>query len=652
LSLTLSRQNSVLSDSKRFALRALAVAAGGLLLAGLLSQTTVYSRLSWWLDDALQHRFAVSLPMDGVLVVDVDEASMQRLEPQLGAWPYARSVYAKAHRFLAASGARAVAYDILFSEARDGDDAFAAALDRRAVLAAAALPYPYGRPAKYQEQLAHIALDEGLSQSQGAARAHAWPDLTLPLAKFTQPARARVGVISTIADADGVVRRTAPLHLAYGKVLPGFPIAALLAAQPDQSLRMAGGGLALGDRAWPFAGDGSIALRLPANFAELTVMPFHQLLAAADGAAGNAHVGDVVRGRVVFVGSSSAVLGDFALTPVGRLPGLHVNALIVESLQAGLVLSPPRAWLDMVLVLLALALPAGLAGCGAALRPRDYLMGLAGGAALVAGAGVAAAAAGQQLHWLFAALVGLAAFAFALGAWLFALYQEKQRLYYEKTAAQEANRLKSEFLNHMTHELRTPVTAIMGFNKFNLYGDDIGREQRMRHNGIIARNCEHLLALVNNNLDLARMEAGQLNLDRTAHEPRALLNDVAATLRVMAHDKGLALELQVAPSMPQSLSLDAFRVRQVLINLLGNAIKFTTQGRVTLAAHWQAGELSFEVRDTGTGIPSDSPHSAIAIASARGHLEVALFLMSFAFPVMLPRSRRQPAPNSEKAPQS
>jgi CheY-like chemotaxis protein len=77
-------------------------------------------------------------------------------------------------------------------------------------------------------------------------------------------------------------------------------------------------------------------------------------------------------------------------------------------------------------------------------------------------------------------------------------------------------------------------------------------------------------------------------------------------LRVMAHDKGLALELQVDEGMPQALSLDAFRVRQVLINLLGNAIKFTAKGKVTLAAYWQAGELRCEVRDTGPGIPADS----------------------------------------------
>jgi signal transduction histidine kinase/CheY-like chemotaxis protein len=584
----------------------LVVAAGGLLLAGLFSQTTLYPRLAWWLDDALQRRLAVALPMDGSVVVDVDEASMQRLHPRLGAWPYPRDVYAKAHRFLAESGASVMAYDILFAEGRDGDDAFAAALDRRGVLAAAALPYPYARPAAYQEQLARAAVFDAQSSRQASALARPWPDLTLPLAKLTQASHARVGVISTIADEDGVVRRMAPLHVAYGEVLAGFPVAALLAAEPAQALRVDGRRLHVGDRSWPMAGDGSIALRLPANLAELTVVPFHQLVEAADGTAGNAHIADIMRGRIVFIGSSSAVLGDFAYTPAGWLPGLYVNALIVESLRAGQVLSPPRPWLDIALALLALAFPAGLAGRGITVRPRDFLIGLAAGIALVAGAGIATAAASQQSHWLFAAFAGIAAFAFALGVWLLALYQEKQRLYYEKTAAQEANRLKTEFLNHMTHELRTPITAIMGFNKFNLYGDDIGREQRLRHTAIIARNCEHLLALVNNNLDLARMEAGQLKVERTAHEARALLDDVVATMRVMAHDKGLALELQVAEGMPHAVSLDAFRVRQVLINLLGNAIKFTAQGKVTLAAQWRSGELRCEVRDTGPGIPADS----------------------------------------------
>lgn len=602
----MSRQDSVQSDATLPWLRVLVSAAGGLLLAALFSQSTLFSRLSWWVDDALQRRFAVALPLDGVAVVDVDEASLQRLQPRLGAWPYPRDAYAQAHRFLVANGARVVAYDILFAEPRAGDAAFAEALDRRAVLAAAALPYPYARSSQYQEHLARSALSDVQDDAPAAQLAHAWPDLTLPLEQFTQPGKARVGVISTLADDDGVVRRLNVLHLAHGKVLPGFAVAAMLPGGPEQPLRVERGQLRLGDRTWPLAADGSVAPRLPANLADLAVIPFFQVLDAAEGVSGTAHVADLVRGRHVFVGSSSTVLGDVALTPAGRFPGLHVNALVAASLQAGEVLRPPRAWLDIALAVLALALPAALARSGVALRPRDFAIALGLGAVLLALAVIALAAARQQSHWLFAATAGVGALGVAVAAWLFALYQEKQRLFYEKLAALEASRLKSEFLNHMTHELRTPITAIMGFNKFNLYGDDIGRDQRLRHSAIIARNCEHLLALVNNNLDLARMEAGQLKFERTAHEVRALLDDVVATLRVMAHDKGLALEQEVAADMPAALSLDAFRVRQVLINLIGNAIKFTAQGKVVLKASWHSGELRFEIADTGPGIPQES----------------------------------------------
>jgi signal transduction histidine kinase/CheY-like chemotaxis protein/HPt (histidine-containing phosphotransfer) domain-containing protein len=600
----MSRLDSARLDAMRPWLRALLAAVGGLLLAGVFSQTTVFSRLNWWLDDALQRALAPALTMDRVVVIDVDEASMQRLQSRLGTWPYARDAYAMAHRFLAANGADAIAYDILFADPREGDDAFAAALDRRSVLAAAALPYPYARPPQYREDLERAALFD--ERSPAAEFARRWPDLTLPLATLTQASGARVGVISTIADEDGVVRRLAPLHLTYGKVLAGFPAAALLAAEPGQSLRIEGRDLRIGDRTWPMAADGSLALRFPANVVDIAVVPFHQLIDAAQGVPGNAHVGDLVRDRIVFVGSTSAVLGDFAFTPAGRLPGLYANALIAETLLEGQVRAPPAPWVDVALVLLALAWPARLAARGLEAPPRDYAIGLAAVVALVASAGIAATAANQQSHWLFASGAGIAAFAAALSGWLLALYREKQRLFYEKMAALEANRLKTEFLNHMTHELRTPVTAIMGFNKFNLYGDEIGREQRLRHSAIIARNCEHLLALVNNNLDLARMDAGQLKLERTAHEIRALLDDVVSTLRVMAHDKGLTLKQEIAEDMPQALSLDAFRVRQVLINLLGNAIKFTAQGEVVLRAHWAAGELRCEVEDTGPGVPADS----------------------------------------------
>jgi len=582
------------------------VAAAALALAALLSQTALYSRVAAWLEDAQQRAAGPVLALDHVVVFDVDEESMQRLAPQLGPWPYPRGVYADALRYFADHGARAVVFDILFSEARGGDERFAAALDRRAVLAAAALPYPLERGPAYLSQLRGAAIVPSASSPMATSLAKVWPDLTLPLGRFTSASGARIGVMSAVADADGVVRRLAPLHQAYGEIVPSLPLAALLAAEPEAGVSVAARAYRVGEHGWPAQGDGSVALRFPANTAGLAVVPFYELERAGADGAGSAHLADLVRGRIVYVGSSSAVLGDFALTPVGRLPGLHVNALMTEMLLGGQVLRPSAAWIEVLLLALALALPLFMAWRGAAARPREFVAGLPLLCAAVAGAGFALFALNQQSNWLSALIAGAAAQVFALLAWLFALYRERQRLYYATLAAQEASRMKSEFLTHMTHELRTPVTAIMGFNKINQLTDDLGREQRLRNSEIIARNCEHLLALVSNNLDLARIEAGQLAIERRPEDVATLLEDVTSTLRVIAEQKGLALRRPRTDGLPAAVSLDGFRVRQVLLNLLGNAVKFTERGMVALEARWTAGELELEVRDTGPGIAADS----------------------------------------------
>jgi signal transduction histidine kinase/ActR/RegA family two-component response regulator len=588
----------------RFAWRAASVIAAALALVGLFSQTTLYPRIAWWADDAAQRVLGTPLAMDHVLVVDVDEESMRRLAPSLGAWPFARDAYARAARYLAGQGARAVAFDILFAEPREGDAAFALALGPRDVLAAAALPYSLPRSTDYQQQLARAALPAS-GATAASWPAQSWPDLTLPLRQLTASSQAHVGVISLATDADGLVRRVPLLHGAYGKLLPNLTLAALLAADPAAAPELGAGQLRLGTRSWPLHADGSVSLHYPSNADALPVMPFHELLAAAEGRQGSAHVGEAVRDKIVFLGSSSAVLGDFALTPAGRLPGLHLNALFAEMLLEGRVYQPPRPWLDLALLVLALAVPMALVGRGAAARPGAFLAGAAAIVIVIGGAGLALLALNQNARWLFALLCGLAAHGFALVGWQFALYREKQRLFYEKLAAQEANRMKTEFLNHMTHELRTPITAIMGFNKVNQFTDNIGREQRVHNSAIVARNCEHLLALVNNNLDLARIEAGQLAIERKPEDVAALLDDLVSTMRILAAEKHLALHLDKDVSLPPLLSLDAFRLQQVLLNLLGNAIKFTERGEVRLSAQWDAGELRLRVRDTGVGIPPE-----------------------------------------------
>ncbi len=592
--------------STRFLSRALGVVAAALLLVGLFSQTTLYPHLVWWFEDSLQRLSGPTLAMEHIVAIDVDEESMQRLEPELGAWPYSRDVYARAVRFLADHGARAIVFDILFSESRKGDDALAGALDRRSVLAAVALPSPLPRPPAYHEQLRRAALFHPDSDAGRDAAGQTWPDLTLPLAKFTQLSRAGIGVITVVTDADGIVRRLPLLHRAYGEILPSMALAALLAADPAASPEAAAGELRLGPHTWPLDALGLVLLRYPSNANAVPVVPFFQLVAAAAGVQGNAHVGDLVRDKIVFLGSSSAVLGDFAYTPVGRVPGLQLNALFTEMLLTGGVRRPSVLWLDILLLALALAIPLAMVRRDTSARPGEFLIGLGAILLVVAGAGIALLAANQSSSWLFATLIGVTAQVFALLAWLFALYQEKQRLFYEKRAAQEANRMKTEFLTHMTHELRTPITAIMGFNKVNQLTDALGREQRVHNSEIVDRNCEHLLALVNNNLDLARIEAGQLAIERRPTDIPTLLDDVTSTVRIMAEEKQLALKLEIEGRLPRTLSLEVVRLRQILYNLLGNAVKFTEQGEVVLKVRWDTGTLQMSVLDTGIGIQPEN----------------------------------------------
>ena len=251
-------------------------------------------------------------------------------------------------------------------------------------------------------------------------------------------------------------------------------------------------------------------------------------------------------------------------------------------------------------------MPIALVHRGAAARPSEFLAGWGAIVLVLLGAGIGLLAFNQDSRWMFALLAGVVAHAFALVAWQFTLYREKQRLFYEKLAAQEANRMKTEFLNHMTHELRTPITAIMGFNKVNQFTDDLGREQRVHNSEIVGRNCEHLLALINNNLDIARIEAGQLPIERKPEDVSSLLEDLVSTLRIIAAEKRLLLSLKIEGALPHALSVDAIRLRQVLLNLVGNAIKFTEKGEVVLEANWDAGNLRLCVRDTGSGIPPES----------------------------------------------
>ncbi len=171
-----------------------------------------------------------------------------------------------------------------------------------------------------------------------------------------------------------------------------------------------------------------------------------------------------------------------------------------------------------------------------------------------------------------------------------------------------ANRAKSEFLANMSHEIRTPMTAILGFA--GVLAENVHESVNVDHVNTIKRNGEYLLTLINDILDLSRIEAGKLEIERFACSPSEVVAEVASLMRVRAEAKALPLLVEQDGPIPKSIRSDPVRLRQVLVNLVGNAIKFTETGSVRLVMrllhdHGRPPRLRFEVIDTGMGIAEE-----------------------------------------------
>jgi signal transduction histidine kinase/DNA-binding response OmpR family regulator len=171
--------------------------------------------------------------------------------------------------------------------------------------------------------------------------------------------------------------------------------------------------------------------------------------------------------------------------------------------------------------------------------------------------------------------------------------------------AQQANRAKSEFLSNMSHELRTPLHGVLGYAQ--ILQRDAATSPAQRENLEAIERCgQHLLTLINDILDMTRIEVGQMKLDIQATDLQQLLEDVRMIVAQRADSKGLQLHVSLAPSLPSAVYTDAVKLKQILLNLLGNAVKFTQRGSVTLRAELNPDkQLVFEVTDTGIGIPAD-----------------------------------------------
>jgi PAS domain S-box-containing protein len=205
------------------------------------------------------------------------------------------------------------------------------------------------------------------------------------------------------------------------------------------------------------------------------------------------------------------------------------------------------------------------------------------------------------------------------------LKKVERELVHAKEAAESADRLKSAFLATMSHELRTPLNSIIGFTGILLQGlaGPLNDEQT-KQLGMVQHSARHLHALINDVLDLSKIEAGQLKLDRAPFDYRASATDVLRQMEPLAKKKGLALNLELAPEVGMIVS-DRRRVEQVLVNLLSNAIKFTDEGVVEVTCAVRDGQVETSVRDSGIGIkPEDCsvlfrPFQQVDVGLTRRH---------------------------------